>query len=257
METQTKSELAIRGKLTAVGKAMAQAFVKADNQASETKRKTLLDVAGKYPAEAEVRIILDAYAIELKALSQEDNVIKVRKAEANAVFQAVLKTEVTHDNLEALKAHIGGYASFITLARELKGKVERISSSKERKSTELTEAQSNVVDINIHKASVNQLADIIDTASTQINKIAAPNMASSQAFILINSIAVNALKNPNLDEAYKAIFEGIADDAQHGVETVRKAMLDQAEEQQAQARSKILLERLEDNLATPKQQAVA
>lgn len=240
----TKSEEMQTGKLTAVGKAMAQAFTKADNQATEAKRKTLLDVAGKYPTEAEVKIILDAYAKEYESLGVEPNVIKVRKAEANAVFLAVLKTQVTHDNLEALKAHVGGYASFITLARDLKGKQERISSTKERKTTELTDAQSNVVDINIHKASVNQLADIVDTASSQIAKIAAPNMAASQAFILINSIATNMLK-ADIDEAYKAIFEGIADDAQHGVESVRKAMLDQAEEAQASARSKILLERLE------------
>lgn len=220
--------------LTALGVSMANDFNTSEVKANKAKRETLLKVAIAHSDNAEkTKAILDGYATRLTELGYSDSIVRVRKSEANAVFKAVAKTEVSNDNAKQLQAFEGDYNAFITLARSLVGKKEGSSTPRNRVKTELTENQEKTINESLTKASISQLADIVDTASVQLNKIAAPAIAGLQQLILINSLANNMVNNSQLDDYVIQVAQDIADSSQVSIDRLREAM--KASEQAIQA----------------------
>lgn len=221
--------------LTKLGASLAVVFNTSEIQAQTAKRQAILAIAKDHATDNDkVKAILTGYATKLLEFKYSDSVVKVRKSEANTVFKAVAMTSSTGENLKALLSHSGHYNDFIDLARSLAGKVER--SSKEpatRKDTVLTDIQVTQVDDKLTKASASQLADFVDTASVQMNKIVAPNMAGMQQLILINSIANNMVNNKDLEDYVISVAQDIADTSQVSIERLRKAMQDASKVQNA------------------------
>src|SRR5690606_24445016 len=91
----TKSQQAIVN----AGTKAAKSFTSADLSASETKREIIMQAALKYAGDVALsKLWLEGYAIGFEQQGQSVGTAKVRKAEANAVFKAIAKSEISEGN---------------------------------------------------------------------------------------------------------------------------------------------------------------
>ena len=188
------------GKFTKIGQALAHTFLTADLKADLQKKAALLKVVSEYGSnKGQVAIILEAYANEYKEAGYNDNVVKSRKSELNAVFKAVAGQDISQINLEKLQAHVGGYHAFIDFARSLHV-TDKPVATKEVIKVKLTDNQLASVENNLDNANIPQLERVVNEAITRVNDKAAPELAGYSQIVLINSIANQMLKNDKLDK---------------------------------------------------------
>jgi hypothetical protein len=222
--------------LNAIGVALALAFVTSETQASVTKREALIECAVEATDKETTKLILTSYAEELTKKGFKDSIIRVRKAEANAVFRAV---NASAGNMKKLAKFEGNYNDFVAYARNLTPAVtnakprktdvvEAEKVIKERRAPSLSEAAILSVDKAIVRANPSQLSDIVDTASIQLQKVAPPKLASQQSLILINSIAHKILDNTYAEEEEKEVAQKIVDISQEAIDRLVKVMQDTA-----------------------------
>jgi hypothetical protein len=217
--------------LSAIGVALALAFVTSETQASVTKREALIECAVEATDKETTKLILSSYAEELTKKGFKDSIIRVRKAEANAVFRAV---NASAGNMKKLEKFDGNYNDFVAYARNLtpavtnakprKTDTETTKVIKERRAVSLSEAAVLSVDKAIVKANPSQLSDIVDTASIQLQKVAPPKLASHQSLILINSIAHNILDNTYAEDYEKEVAQKIIDISQEAVDKLTEVL---------------------------------
>jgi hypothetical protein len=216
--------------LRAIGFTMAAAFANVDALASQTKRETLISGAVEATNKEDADAILTAYAENLEERGFSNSVVRVRKAEANAVFKAA---QLSAKNLKAIKEFEGAYHELINLARSMLPaktvQVRHIDPTVDRRKGELTEKKMVDLDKLVERASPKQLADVVDTASIQLQKIEAPKMASQKSLILINSIAHAVINNTYADEYEKNVAKQIADISQEAIENLTKVIRESSE----------------------------
>jgi hypothetical protein len=225
------------------GTKAAESFTSADLTASNTKREVILQAAIKYAGDvALTKLWLEGFAIGFEKQGQSVGTAKVRKAEANAVFKAVAKSEVSEGNIMQLSDAKGlHYNQWIELARELGGKNERVSSTKERKAPEkMAAGQYDKVQELLNKASPEQLGEVATQAVLDINKKAPVHLAGFQTLLLIQAAATSLLKNPECEEFFKDVAVKIQDLASVGISHARKAQ--ESAEQVAESAAKASIE---------------
>lgn len=210
-----------------MGITLATVFFNTDKDATNGKRNAMLKAAELASDKDKAKAILESYALQLKEHGYKDTIIATRKNECNTVFKAFNATGISEVNQTALRSHTGHYNDFIVLARSLMPVVVKSSTTpaKPRK-LELSDKQLEKSDELINRASAKQLADIVDQASININKIVAPKMAGHQALILINSIASNTLEHCELEEYEKGVFTKLVTESQTALNRLTKAMQD-------------------------------
>lgn len=211
--------------LMVIGADLASKFNDADSKASETKRKALLVVAKKHAGDkTHIPAILEGYANRYAELGMSDSIIKVRKAEAKAVFDAVAKSEVSSENLDKLEAFEGGYNEFISLARKLKGEVKRDNQQgRTRTKTELTGSQYESTETRITEASPVQVVELAETGIKSMFKLAAPELAGYQTLLLIQSAATALAETDGVEEPFKQAAEKILAITEKSIEQAQKA----------------------------------
>jgi hypothetical protein len=221
--------------LKAIGAELAQAFVTSETQASTTKREALLKCAVEATDKETASVILAAYTAELQAAkSFKDNIIRVRKAEANTVFKAV---QANAKNLAKLQKSHGNYNDFIALARSLvpvkdkankprKTDTETTKVIAERRTPVLSDKAVQTVEVALTKASPMQLSDIVDTAGIQLQKIAPPKLASHQTLVLINSLAHAIANNTYAEDFEKEVAQQIIVISQSAVDKLAQVAQD-------------------------------
>jgi hypothetical protein len=218
--------------LSAIGVALALAFVTSETQASVTKREALIECAVEATDKETTKLILTSYAEELTKKGFKDSIIRVRKAEANAVFRAV---NASAGNMKKLAKFEGNYNDFVAYARNLTPAVtnakprktdvvEAEKAIKERRAPSLSEAAVLSVDKAIVKANPSQLSDIVDTASIQMHKVAPPKLASHQSLILINSIAHTIVDNTYAEDYEKEVAQNIITISQEAIDKLTEVL---------------------------------
>jgi hypothetical protein len=223
--TQQKKQTVTKDMLIGLGIGLAEAFYNAEVKADETKRNSLMKLAKTHSHNPEsVTAILEGYATKLSELGYTDSTIKVRKAEAKAVFDAVGKTEVSEFNTKALEKFEGHYNEFIDLARQLRGAKERTSGERTRTKTSLTAKQEQAMETNLGKASVTQLVDIGETVVTSINKNATPQLAGFQTLLLIQASATQLLNNKKVEQFFHNAAKAVLEVVEPAIEQAGKAM---------------------------------
>jgi hypothetical protein len=208
-QTQTKSMQAYIDKMHTLGATIASVFIAADHKADLTKREMLLTSAETHADKVEsVKHILEGFASKLEHEGYTANVIKQRKAEANAVYKCVGQTAVTKDHLKALKAFDGGYHAFIELARKLrdefdnKDKVTDVNapSARATKVRPLTSTQMQNVTDSLKKANVTELETISENVVNELNRVADVSIAQLAQFKLIASVSNSIINNESFDK---------------------------------------------------------
>jgi hypothetical protein len=223
--TQPKAVKMTKQGLIQLGVGLAVMFFDAEKKADDTKRVSLMKLAKAHSHNPEsVTAILEGYATKLAELGYSDSIIKVRKSEAKAVFDAVGKTEVSEFNTKALEKFEGNYNAFIDLARQLRGVKERTSGERTRTKTSLTAKQEQVMETNLGKASVSQLVDIGETVVTSINKNATPQLAGFQTLLLIQASATQLLNNKKVEKFFHNAAKAILEVVEPAIEQAGKAM---------------------------------
>lgn len=226
------------------GKKAAESFLKADLSSAQTKRQVIMAMAKRHAGNiAESKLVLQGYMDGFVANGQSESTAKVRKAEANAVFKALAHTEVTETNEAKLNAADSiGYNEWIALARELAGKAERSSSTKERKApAEMTTSQYDKVEQNLAKASVNQLNAVAEQAVKDIHKKAPAPLAGFNTLLLLQSASVSLTKNDQLDEFFSKVGEQVLAIVGPAIDQVKAAQAKSTEVEQA-AKNGVTLE---------------
>lgn len=188
------------GKFTKIGIALAHTFLTADIKADLQKRHALMQVVAEYgDNKAQVDIILTAYANEYKEAGYNDNIVKSRKSELNAVFKSVASPEMFKTNVKKLQDFNGGYHAFIDFARSLYAPIDAPKKEQVAK-LKLTDNQLATVENTLDNANIPQLERVVNEAITRVNDKAAPELAGYSQIVLINSIANQMLKNDKLDK---------------------------------------------------------
>jgi hypothetical protein len=225
-KTMSKSNKAVNPFVQA-GITLAEVFFKADSSANTSKRDAILNASVLASDKDKAKAILDSYVTQLKSHGYSDAIVRVRKSEANTVFKAFNATTISEANQTALKAFEGDYNGFIALARKLLPKTETATAKPAKaKKLELTDKQESKSYELLERASAKQLADIVDTASVQINKLVAPKMAGRHSLILINSIASNALKIDALEEYERGVFQTLFNESDVAIKRLEQASKD-------------------------------
>lgn len=222
MSEYTKAQKAI---VTAGTKA-AEQFIGADISASKTKREVIMQAAAKFAGDVALsKLWLEGYAQGFVNKGQSEGTAKIRKAEANAVFKAVAKSEVSEQNQKQLSEFSGGeYNQWINLARELAGKAERTSSTKPRKApAEMTPTQYDKVQETLDKASVNQLTEVAEQVVKDVHKKAPAPLAGYNTLLLLQSAALSLTKNQQLDEFFRVVGEEVLKVVEPAIAQVKKA----------------------------------
>jgi hypothetical protein len=132
-----------------------------------------------------------------------------RKSEVKAVFDAVLKTEVSETNLKQLQEFKGGYQEFIELARKLRGVNERAPKTPK---LGLTNGQLDKVELQVEKATPAQLEIIAETAVQQIVKQpqnATANLVGLQSLRIIESVCQQALASDRVEPAIQKVLQDV------------------------------------------------
>lgn len=209
-KSNTKSILEYIGKMQTIGGTIANAFINADVKADSTKRELLLECAKTHADKAEsVKYILEGFASKFEALGYNANVIKQRKAEANAVFKCVSLTTITNDHLHALTKFEGGYHAFINEARALTKAHAEANKPADAPATDqqppkvrpLTDIQLQNVKDSLKKANSTELVTIADNVIVELNRVAqSPELAQLSQFNLIANIANSIASNESFDK---------------------------------------------------------
>jgi hypothetical protein len=211
--------------LRVIGFTMAAAFANVESLASQTKREALITTASQVSTKEEVEAVLTAYAESLEERGFSNSVVRVRKAEANSVFKAVL---LSAKNLKAIRDFDGNYNELIGLARSMLPaktvQVRHTEPTVDRRKGELTDKKLNELDKLVERASPKQLADVVDTAAIQINKLEAPKLASQKTLILIHSLATAVVNNTYAEDYEKQVCASIAQTAQDAIEELTKVI---------------------------------
>jgi hypothetical protein len=207
--TQTKSMKDYVIRMQSIGGTIASVFISADAKADMTKREILLTSAETHADKVEsVKHILEGFATKLESEGYSANVIKQRKAEANAIYKCVGQTSITGEHLKALKAFDGGYHAFIELARKLrdefdnKDKVTDVNapSARATKVRPLTSTQMQNVTDSLKKANVTELETISENVVNELNRVADVSVAQLAQFKLIANIADSIANNEAFDK---------------------------------------------------------
>jgi len=199
-----------KGVLTTVGKTLANAFMNADNVATQAKKELLLASAETYSKDdAKAKIVLDSYANTFVEAGHSKNTAKSRKSEARRVFEAVGATNVSGENLKQLQEFDGGYHEFIGLARDLSTVETKAKKAASNRTPKITPIQEQAILDKLPQATVIQLSDFVETASETLNaprEAESAALAEKQQFILLASISDNMLKNEQYDDTtHKAV----------------------------------------------------
>jgi hypothetical protein len=209
-----------------VGIKAAESFISADLTASNTKREVILKAAIKYAGDVALsKLWLEGFALGFEKQGQSAGTAKVRKAEANAVFKAIAKSEVSEGNKMQLSDAKGlHYNQWIELARELAGKAEKASSPKPRKNPEaMTSKQYDRVQETLDKASATQLAEVAEQAIRDVHKKAPAPLAGFNTLLLLQSAAISLTKNEQLDEFFRVVGEKVLEVVEPAIAQVKKA----------------------------------
>lgn len=209
MAQETKQTAQYINKMKGIGSVIANAFINVDVKAESTKREILLTHAQQHSTSGEgVAFILDGFVAKFESEGYNSNVIKQRKAEANAVFKAVALTAVTGENFKLMKAHIGGYHSFIQLARELNAGTngEAPPGTRQHSERPLTDNQMAKVSDSLKKADTSQLTQVADRVVNELNKAEQPpELAQLSQFTLIANIARSIQNNESFDKISREV----------------------------------------------------
>lgn len=207
--TNPKSIQIYIDKMQVIGSTIASAFISADNKADKSKRELLIACAKTHADKTEsIKHILEGFAAKFETEGYNANVIKQRKAEANAVFKCVALTSITNDNLTALESFEGGYHGFIQLARDINKayhEANAVVKEGEEKAVSkvrpLTDNQLQNVEDSLKKASVTQLTQFADSVITEMNRVEqSPELAQLSQFTLIANIANSIATNDTFDK---------------------------------------------------------
>lgn len=149
-----------------VGYTLAQKMVDIDSKASQSKRKLVLDVVGKYKDKEQLEGILQGFEQYHKDQGASDATVRVRKSEVLTIFKAALRNE---DNIQSLQDFKGGYHEWLTYARTLKGKRNSdVPSLRKPRIIRLTEKQTDKIKGQLQSANDTQLVRIAEDASRAI-----------------------------------------------------------------------------------------
>lgn len=213
------------GTLTAMGKALAETFVKADNQASDTKKAALLKIASNHFEKAKYEIVLTSYATTLTASGMSEATVKTRKSEALQVIKAVDKSEVSEANYNKLVEFKGHYNDFINLAREMvNADKTKPTTKREVKIVKLTDKQATTASELIHNANTSQLEGLISEAVSQVNAKNSPQMAGLKQLTLISNIANNGMNNDAIEQPIKDALQAILAISEAQILAIQTAM---------------------------------
>lgn len=221
----TKQKAPTKNELQILGKDTARKFVDAAFTADTTQRSLLLSVAIAHCNDDQhIKVILEGFAEELKNEGMSDSIVRVRKSEFKAVFDAVSKTGVSEENQGKLSEFKGTYHAFIDLCRELRGKTERSTGTRTRTKAELTAKQLEKVEDQLGNANTKQLAELGDSLATKIQKVASPQLAGLTTLQVIQSAALSLMKNGQAEEFFKAVAQNVLDIVEPAIEQADKAM---------------------------------
>jgi len=227
---QTQPKGMTKAELEKLGASIAHDFIKAIVTAEATQKDIILKAAEAHAKNPEhVVAILTGYENGLKSEGVSDSIVRVRKAEFKAVFDAVAKTEASEFNLKTLR-NVKGYHNLIAKARELRGNKTRASSEKPRKAAEkLTDKQYEKLEETVSKASVSQLMDFADTAINKVHKDAPAELAGYQSLLLIQMAAGQVLKNEKVEDFFKKTAEAVLKIVEPAISQAQEAMKKTAE----------------------------
>lgn len=198
------------GTLTAMGKALAETFNKAETHASDTKKQALLKIASNHFEKSKYEIVLTSYADTLKTFGMSEASVRTRKSEALQVIKAVDKSEISEANYQKLVAFKGDYNAFIAYAREMvNADKTKPAVKREVKKVELTEKQAEHASELIHNANSSQLEGLISEAVSQVNAKNSPQMAGLKQLTLISNIANNGMNNEAIEQPIKDALQAI------------------------------------------------
>jgi hypothetical protein len=220
MTTQKQATHAFITKMHAIGFALANGFINADDKANKTKREILLNNASKFAGDKEkVALILEGYADAFKQAEYNADTVKQRKSEANAVYKCVALTPITNDHLNQLAGYIGSFNGMIQLARELTAnhlaaskpvKDNNVIDIKTKQVRPLTDNQKQQVSDSLKKANANELLSIGENVVNELNRNGfEPVLAEIAQLNLIANIANSMLNNDTFDKATQNVAKEV------------------------------------------------
>lgn len=210
--------------LIGIGVAMAEAFCKAEANASKIARDVIMSAALTHAGDVtNSKAVLKGYQDGFINLGMSEGTAKTRKAEANAVFEAVAMTEVSEANIKKLEEFEGSYHAFITLARELRGVKQRSSGTRNSNKSKLTDSQYDKVETALDKADPIQLGYIAEQSLVNLHKKAPASLAGFQSLILMQQAANSLIKSPDVEEFFKRIGEEVLTIVEPAIAQVKEA----------------------------------
>jgi hypothetical protein len=206
----------------------------ADHKAGQTKRQLLIQVAEKYGARPDqAKVILEGLAKYHKDEGAEDSVIKVRKAEAKAVFDAANKRQITGVN--QMKEFNGGYHAFIEFCRDLRGRQEHTSTEGTQRAPKMTDKQQSAI---LEKIADGNDAQLVAIASESVKSILAgvpaekASLAGKSTLLVIQRQAETLLNSAKVDAFFHTVAQSILDVVNPALEQLNKAEQDASAVQQ-------------------------
>lgn len=202
---------------TDIGYNLGIEFSKADILASNTKKQAIVSVLSKNLEESQFKIVLEGFEKYMIEAGFTSSTIKVRKSELNTCFSAILKTEVSEKNFNALRDFDGHYNQFIELARKLKNEANaqngEVTPKPPKVKTDFTDSQKQALKLVIdnsqvlsddacdiaqdmaEKMPISQVHTLLQNQSTRLDE--------EKQLILVESIFLNMVENEHVELALK------------------------------------------------------